>query len=200
MSDSPVRSNITLGIVAGGRATRLGGADKAWLQRNGTPQVLRWRDRFDAEVVATLVSANRDLQRYEAAGLQVVPDQLAIEIGPVGGLAALACACRTQWLLTIPVDLVGVNECLLPTLVAERAADGAYASDDDGMQPLVALWRVAALKQAIDATIACADVAVRSLQRRLDMRRVDFRGVRFGNLNTPADLLAAGVHLTDPVP
>jgi len=29
---------ITLGILAGGRATRLGGADKAWLRRGGMDQ------------------------------------------------------------------------------------------------------------------------------------------------------------------
>src|SRR5688500_5002161 len=84
--DRPTRADITLGIVAGGRATRLDGADKAWLQRNGTPQVLRWRDRFAAEVATTVVSANRDLQRYDAAGLQVVRDDVASDIGPVGGL------------------------------------------------------------------------------------------------------------------
>ena len=32
---------ITVGILGGGRATRLGGADKAWLIRDGQPQVLR---------------------------------------------------------------------------------------------------------------------------------------------------------------
>lgn len=193
MTGRPTRSGITLGIVAGGRATRLGGVDKAWLQRNGIPQVLRWRDRFAPEVLTTVVSANRDLQLYEAAGLRVVTDDVAAGMGPIAGLAALAAACRTEWLLTIPVDLVGVNECLLPTLIAERASDGGYASDADGVQPLVALWRASSLVKATTATIARGDFAVRSLQQHLDMNRVDFPGVRFGNLNTPADLIAAGV-------
>ena len=146
MTDTPTRSTITLGILAGGRATRLGGLDKAWLQRNGTPQVLRWRNRFAEEVSATVVSANRDLPRYHAVGLQAVADDAAADTGPLAGLAALAAVCRTPWLLTVPVDLVGVNECLLPTLVAECAADGAYACDDDGTQPLVALWRAGQLR------------------------------------------------------
>ena len=41
---------ITLGILAGGRATRLGGRDKAWLPVAGIPQVLRWQRRFAAVV------------------------------------------------------------------------------------------------------------------------------------------------------
>ena len=54
-------SQVTLGILAGGRATRLGGRDKAWLTRGGVPQVLRIARRFGAECSAVCVSANRDL-------------------------------------------------------------------------------------------------------------------------------------------
>jgi molybdopterin-guanine dinucleotide biosynthesis protein A len=197
VTELPTRLNITLGILAGGRATRLGGVDKAWLLRGGTPQVLRWRDRFATEVSATLVSANGDLARYAAAGLVAVPDRQDRDIGPLAGLSALAIACRTPWLLTLPVDLVGVNECLVPTLIAKCGTDGAYACDDEGVQPLVALWRIEALGHAINAALASGDVAVQSLQRRLDMSRVDFPGVRFGNLNTPGDLIAAGVQSLD---
>lgn len=203
MTDVPTRLNITLGILAGGRATRLGGLDKAWLQRNGTPQVLRWRDRFSAEVSATLVSANRDLLRYKAVGLVAVPDRQDRDdrdVGPLAGLSALADACSTRWLLTLPVDLVGVNECLVPTLIAQCGTDGAYACDDDGVQPLVALWRVEAIGRAIETALASGDVAVQSVQRGLDMACVKFPGVRFGNLNTPDDLLAAGVQSTDQSP
>ena len=34
------RDHVTLGLIAGGSATRLGGLDKAWLARGGVPQVL----------------------------------------------------------------------------------------------------------------------------------------------------------------
>ena len=191
--DSPKPSDITLGILAGGRASRLGGLDKAWLRRDGLPQVLRWRDRFASEVTAILVSANRDLARYHACGLDVVADGIAADIGPLAGLAALAPVCRTPWLLTIPVDLVSVNDCLLQKLVAGCAPDGACACDDDGVQPLVALWRVAPLGPAVRAAIDRGDVAVHALQRRLELASVHFQGVRFGNLNTPDDLAAVGI-------
>ena len=193
MTAAPLSADqVTLGILAGGLATRLGGRDKAWLERDGMPQVLRWQRRFGGEVSAILVSANRDLARYAASGLRAVPDRQPVGAGPVAGLQALAEACTTPWLLTLPVDLFGVNDCLLPTLAAERAVDGAWARDADGSQPLVALWRRDALRGALDAMPA-ADAAVRDLQVRLDMRCVTFGGVRFGNLNTPQDLQSAGI-------
>lgn len=184
---------LTLGILAGGRATRLSGVDKAWMERDGIPQVLRWRRRFFAEAGTMLVSANRDHQRYRDAGLEAVSDRAGGDIGPLAGLESLLAHCRTPWLLTIPVDLVGVNDCLLPTLCAERGAHGAFARDEDGDQPLVALWRVEAALPMSIAAIRSHETAIHALQARLHMPVVRFKGVRFGNLNTPDDLRAAGV-------
>lgn len=183
---------ITLGVLAGGRATRLGGVGKAWLQRGGITQATRWRDRFAAEVGTILISTNRELDRCVLAGLQPVPDRLAGDLGPLAGLDALANACRTPWLLTIPVDLVDVDPQLLAGLIEDASADGAYARDDDGLQPLVALWRVAALRAAVGAAMSAGELAVQALHRRLDIAPVSFKGRRFGNLNSPADLAAAG--------
>ncbi len=184
---------ITLGILAGGRATRLGGIDKAWIEREGVAQVVRWQRRFAGEACRALVSANRDLARYEEAGLHAVPDRLEGEWGPLAGLDALFAACLTPWMLTLPVDLFGVNDCLLPSLGAGRGQAGAYAIDDDGPQPLVALWSVASARRAAAEVVASGEAAVHRLQARLGMPGVRFGGVRFGNLNTPDDLRAAGL-------
>lgn len=186
----PARADVTLGILAGGRATRLGGRDKAWLERGGVPQVLRIARRFSGECGAVLVSANRDLTRYADAGLVAVVDRLA-DIGPLGGLDALAAACATRWLLTLPVDIVDANDCLLRTL-AQGGVDGAVARDDDGLQPLVALYRVDALRDALASTLGSGNRSVQAMQAAMGLPTVGFAGFRFGNLNTPADLRLAG--------
>ena len=187
--------DITLGLLAGGRATRLDGRDKAWLERDGVPQVLRLARRFGVGMGAILVSANRGLDRHAGAGLQVVADRVA-DAGPLAGLDALAAACATPWLLTLPVDLVDANDCLLPSLVAAAGTRGASAQDDDGPQPLVALWPVPALRAAVAEALAQRALAVQALQARMGMGVARFAGVRFGNLNTPDDLRAAGIDPT----
>jgi len=184
-------AGTTLGILAGGRATRLGGRDKAWLERDGRPLVLALAGTLAPRVDAVLVAANADLPRYAAHGLHAVPDRIA-GIGPLGGLDALAAACTTPWLLTVPVDLLAVPDGL-PEALRAAGPRGACAEDDDGVQPLVALWPVAALRAALAPALASGDHSARALQARLGMGRVRFAGVRFGNLNTPADLAAAGI-------
>jgi molybdopterin-guanine dinucleotide biosynthesis protein A len=182
---------ITLGILAGGRATRLGGRDKAWMTRDGHPMVLALAQRLAPEVDATIVSANRNAERYLSHGLRAIHDRLA-GIGPLGGIDALATACQTPWLLTVPVDVVDVNDCLVRSLLA-AGAQGAWAEDDNGPQPLVALWPARALREAVAAAMASDEHAVHALQSRMGMTPVRFAGVCFGNLNTPDDLAAAGV-------
>lgn len=196
-SSGIVPGDITLGLLAGGRGSRLGGADKAWLRRDDTPQVLRWARRWPGEHGPVLVSANRDLERYAEAGLTAVPDRIPDQ-GPLSGLDALAAACATPWLFTLPVDLVGANDCLLRTLLSQRGENGAFAHDDDGPQPLVALWRRDALRLACADAFAANERAAHRLAQRLDSPSVPFSGFRFGNLNTPEDLRAAGIALPEP--
>ena len=186
---------LTLGLLAGGRGSRLGGVDKAWLERDGVPQVLRFARRFPGETGPVLVSANTDLARYTDAGLATVVDRLDPGSGPLAGLDALAAACTTEWLLTLPVDLFDVNDCLVRSLASGAAPNGAVAEDDDGPQPLVALYRCEPLRRALSAMVAEGQLAPRQLGQRLGLGRVRLRGVRFGNLNTPQDLAAARIAL-----
>jgi molybdopterin-guanine dinucleotide biosynthesis protein A len=185
--------DIALGILAGGRGTRLGGCDKAWIVRGGVPQVQRLAQRFERDVSQVLVSANRDLARFESLGYIAVPDR-APDLGPIGGLDALAAACTTPWMLTVPVDLVFVNDCLVATLES-AGGQGACIEDDDGVQPLVALWNVDALRTHLASSLTQTDLSIQSLQHALSMPRIRLHGVRLGNLNTPDDLAAAGATL-----
>ena len=192
MTAAPAADALTLGLLAGGRASRLGGRDKAWLERDGQPQVMRLQHAFAPRVARVLVSANAALDRYAAHGLATVQDRIP-DAGPLSGLDALVAATTTPWLLTLPVDLVHVDTRLLPMLVLLAGDTGAYAIDDDGVQPLVALWPVARARPAIDAAFARGDYAIRGLQQALGMQAVRLDGVRFGNLNTPDDLIDAGI-------
>jgi molybdenum cofactor guanylyltransferase len=188
----PSHESLTLGILAGGLGSRLGGRDKAWLVRDGEPLVAILAQRMSAHVDAVLVSANRNPEHYLSHGLRALHDRVA-GIGPLGGLDALATACRTPWLLTLPVDMLQVPDNLVESLT--HGDVGAFAVDDDGAQPLVAAWRTDGLRLACEEAIRAGEHAVHALQAAMAMMPVRFEGLRFGNLNTPADLAAAGIEL-----
>jgi molybdopterin-guanine dinucleotide biosynthesis protein A len=183
-------ASLALGMLAGGQATRLGGRDKAWLVRDGIAQVVRLARQFAPHCSEVWVSANRNLPRYAEHGLHAVADRVA-QIGPMGGLDVLANACTTEWLLTVSVDVLQLPDTLLPRL-AQAGGQGAVACDDDGLQPLVALYRVDALRPALAAALAAQQHSVRQMQALLELPHVQFSGMYFGNINTPEDLRQAG--------
>ncbi|MBC7988396.1 MAG: NTP transferase domain-containing protein [Luteimonas sp.] len=184
---------ITLGILAGGRATRLGGIDKAWLERDGIPQVVAVVQALASRVDAVIISANRNAERYLSHGLRAIHDRVE-DVGPIAGLDTLLNACRSDWLLTLPVDATNFPTDLVERLIAAGPV-GAYVLDDDGPQPLAALWPVEATRAMVATALAKKDLAIHALQSRLAMPGVRFEGVRFGNLNMPGDLEAAGIVL-----
>ena len=190
---------VTLGLLAGGQGTRLGVVDKAWLLRDGESQVVRLIGMFPS-VSDVLVSSNGSDPRYASLGLRVVADATP-GLGPVAGLAALASACRTPWLLTLPVDTldppVDLVDRLLDSVRADGLAAGAVVQDDEGLQPLAALWATQALAVHAPAALAAGRLAVHELVAATGLRTVRLHGVRLGNLNTFDDLAAAHVALPD---
>jgi molybdopterin-guanine dinucleotide biosynthesis protein A len=182
-------AHTTLGILAGGRATRLNGADKALLEFQGVPLLQRTLLAFPEAYDQRLLSHNRAANTERLAGLRVIADRRADFPGPLAALEALTAACATPWLLTVPVDCRCIPPSLASELIAAAGPDGAVVSDIDGLQPLVALWRVAALTPAIAEAFSNGDLAAHRLVAKLRMQIHDISPHHLGNLNTPADFL-----------
>ncbi len=179
---------ITLGVLAGGRASRMGGADKAWLDAGGRSLLETCLDGFPPGFAARLVSARTADGRHDQLGVQAVLDLRPGFAGPVAGLEALAGACRSPWLLTVPVDAV-----VLPPVILDRLRDaagirGACVHDRDGLQPLVALWPAAALRDAARFSLDSGKAAAHDLVAKLGLAPVDIGPLRLRNLNTPESL------------
>lgn len=181
-----VRSRIALGILAGGRGSRLGGVDKAWCVYDGHSLLERTVDALGSGFAECLISHPCADPRFQAMGLRQVPDLRPGQRGPLAGLESLLAHTGAPWLLTVPVDL---RE--LPGDACERLAagggSGAVAVDEDGRQPLLALWPVAPGLRLVRAALDVGAGAVHPLLDELGMASVRFPGLRFGNLNTPED-------------
>jgi molybdopterin-guanine dinucleotide biosynthesis protein A len=184
----PLRSQVALGILAGGRASRMGGTDKALAIHEGARLIDRALAALGSGYAATLVSYNRDASALPPA-LRAVPDLRTDFPGPLAGIEALLAACDAPWLLSVPVDLDAIPEGLFERL-RDRGTEGQgiAARDAQGAQPLVALWPVAASRPAVCAALDAGEGAVHRVQSALGFAVCDFAPSSFGNLNTPADL------------
>lgn len=139
--------DITGLVLAGGRGSRMGGADKGLQNFNGIPLALHTVLRLSRQVGAVLVNANRNLAAYESFGAPVWPDALPDYAGPLAGFLAGLEQCETGWLATVPCDTPLFPQDLvvrLATAAQEANAEIAMASapEEDGQlrpQPVFCL-------------------------------------------------------------
>jgi molybdopterin-guanine dinucleotide biosynthesis protein A len=181
--------SITLGILAGGRATRLGGEDKAWAVYRSETLIERTLRVLGDAFAMRLVSANRGFERYARLGVRPIRDRIQDFPGPLAGLDALLADCKTPLLLSLPVDLRTIPPGLATRLLA-AGEGGAVAQDASGLQPLVALWPVERARIAVAQALAGGKRAAHRVVAQLELPVVRFDGADFGNLNTPDDFIA----------
>ena len=187
--------DITGLILAGGRATRMGGVDKGLQNHQGMPLALHALLRLQPQVGHLLINANRNLAAYEALGVPVWPDPLADYPGPLAGWLAGLEHCDTPYLLTVPCDTPGFPTDLaarLSAALAEQDADIAMAATlEDGrvqVQPVFCLLKTGLL----ESLVAYLHSGQRKIDRWTAQHRcatVVFENTRaFFNANTADEL------------
>lgn len=180
---------VTAVILAGGRATRMGGEDKGLVELAGRAMIEHVLDAVRPQVDAVLINANRNRARYAALGHPVVADELADFQGPLAGMASGLAHCRTPLVLTLPCD-----GPLVPPDLVERLrrtlgdGDAAVAHDGERLQPVHALLRISVLP-SLRAFLAAGGRKIDRWYAALDVREADLSAQRelFINVNTPGE-------------
>ena len=137
-----MQENITAVILAGGRATRMGGQDKGLVEIAGKPIVERIASQLAIQVPTILINANRSLDRYRACGYPVITDELEHYQGPLAGMASALKSIDDEWLITVPCDgpyLAGDYASRMLQAADRQSVSLAVASDGERLQPVYAL-------------------------------------------------------------
>lgn len=94
--------NITGGILAGGQATRMGGADKGLQILHGQPLYRHIAQKLAPQVDSILISANRNLEQYRQSQYPVITDEIEGFSGPLAGMLTLLKQASTPWVAFVP--------------------------------------------------------------------------------------------------
>lgn len=193
MSAAPA-SNVAGLILAGGRGVRMGGADKGWVDYRGTPLIRYAIDRLRPQVDALLVSANRNVERYQALGLAVVRDDAGHGefAGPLAGILAGLRAMQSTWLVVVPCDAPAAPPDLVQRLHGATAsgARAAVVLADGRMQPLFCLL-ARDLAPSLQAFLDAGGRKVAAWLEQTGAATVQFDdAAAFANINAPTDLPA----------
>lgn len=184
--------DITGVVLAGGKASRMGGEDKGLLLLDGIPLWQHVASRLAKQVNRVVLSANRNLDRYRASGLIVIEDTLDSFPGPLAGMLAVMQQTAADWFLFCPCDTPGIPSDLAARLTSERkGAPVAWVADGERDHPTLALVHRQVIPQ-LTAYLASGERRVMVFMRQVGGHAVDFSDCRsaFININTPDDLTA----------
>jgi molybdopterin-guanine dinucleotide biosynthesis protein A len=143
------KDDVTGLILAGGRGSRMGGADKGLQTFRGMPMAMFTLLRLAPQVGEMMINANRNLAAYESFGVPVWPDGLADYAGPLAGFLTGLEKCETPYLVTVPCDTPLFPQDLVARLAEALERDDAEiamaaAREEDGQvraQPVFSLLR-----------------------------------------------------------
>ena len=196
MSKAPaiVREQVTGVILAGGRATRMGGVDKGLVQIGGRPMIAWVVDTLRSQVADVLINANRNHDTYRGFGCDVVDDGDSEFRGPLAGMASGMRRAHTPYITVVPCDSPLLYSGLVQRLHDAARASGApiaAAHDGERLQPVFALLAC----ELLDDLAGYLDDGERKIDRwyaRHGYESVDFSDVAesFANINAPDDKLA----------
>ena len=126
--NEPEKGNTAGVLLAGGRATRMGGVNKGLVLSSGEPMAGRIIRRLRPQVGTIVASVNRDAEAYIELGADLaVPDRLTGFPGPLAALDAAGTVTKAEWLLTVPCDVPLIPENLLERLSSAFAQSPAPA-------------------------------------------------------------------------
>ena len=176
-------------VLAGGRATRMGGKDKGLQLLNGKPLWQHVADTLAGQVTAMAISANRHIDTYRQSGYAVYQDSLENYPGPLAGMLSVMQQSHGEWFIFCPCDTPFIPSCLVERLFLLRGtAPVVWVHDGERDHPAIALMH--SLAPALQAYLAAGERRVMVFMRESGGHSVNFSDVKsaFVNVNTSEDL------------
>jgi molybdopterin-guanine dinucleotide biosynthesis protein A len=134
--------NISCIILAGGRSKRMGGNDKGLQLYEGKRLVEHVIEAISPQVDDIVISANQNLDDYEALGFPVITDINNNFDGPLAGIASTIPHCRHEWILVVPCDMPSLPDSLVSIMTKHIRNERLIAiSSNDRLQLVFLLHR-----------------------------------------------------------
>lgn len=183
-------SEITGVVLAGGKASRMGGKDKGLQALNGLPLWQHVARTLRKQVTTLVVSANRNIPLYQESGYPVYADVLADYPGPLAGMLSVMLQCEAEWYLFCPCDTPFIPDCLTERFIKHREkAPVVWVHDGERDHPTIALMHrqlIPVLQRYLDD----GERRVMLFMRQAGGHSVDFSDMKqsFSNINTPEEI------------
>lgn len=184
------REVITGVVLAGGRATRMGGVDKGLQTLKGKPLWCYVADTLEPQVDKMVISANRNLNSWQTSGYPIITDSMNDFPGPLAGMLSVMQHVESEWFLFCPCDTPFIPAFLVERLIQnKKLSPVVWVHDGERDHPAIALVNHKVTAE-LETYLAAGERRVMVFMRKVGGHNVDFSDVKsaFMNVNTLDDL------------
>ena len=190
-------------LLAGGKASRMGGRDKAFAAVGGEPIAVRTLRLFRALFAQVVVATNRP-ERYRGLDVDTVGDMFP-DCGPLAGIHAAMQRAAHPHVFVAACDMPGLDADVIRFLLGRIGdADAIVPRWEHDIEPLHAVYAVR-LVPAIEEALRSGCHALREFLPRVrvdyvaedEMRHIRGTSRSMLNVNTPEELAAVGGSFED---
>ena len=167
---------ITVIILAGGQASRMGGDDKGLVNWYGKTLVEHVIERIRPQTSPLLISCNRNSDYYAGLSTSICSDRLPGFQGPLAGMQAALTITKTPLSLVCACDTPKLPEDLLPRLMKTLESgptDLCYPNDGRRNQFLPVLLKTSLL-QPLNEYLATGGRSLKGWYSTLETVVADF--------------------------
>ncbi len=189
---------LTAAILAGGKNTRFGGSDKAFMLIDGIPVIEVLAAKL-ANLFAEILVVTNNPSRYNGfEGIVPVTDIIR-DKGPLGGMHAAMKLAVAPAIFVIPCDMPFVDENIIGKLIGQYEsmpeAEALIPVLGESPEPLHAIYSTALVKDLEKFLASSPDLSVRRFISGLKAEYIKISETEkarraFTNINTPDDLPA----------
>jgi molybdenum cofactor guanylyltransferase len=126
-------------ILAGGRGTRAGGADKGLIPFNGRPLIEHVIEQIAPQVDDIIISANRNTEEYQRYSNKVITDNDDNYRGPLSGIISCLPYCSHELVLIVACDMPALPDDLTERLLAAIDSNAICIATVDSRHQLALL-------------------------------------------------------------
>ena len=184
------KNEITVVVLAGGKASRMDGEDKGLIVFRELPLIAQVFNFVKPKVSQILISANRNIEEYANFG-KVIRDDLKGFQGPLAGISKALKVCSTPYLLVLPCDSPLVDASLIDSLIEKMEVskvDICVAHDGSIMHATFALMKTK-LEKSLEEFLEEGGRKMALWYRQQSLERIDVSSHLevLTNINRPED-------------
>jgi molybdopterin-guanine dinucleotide biosynthesis protein A len=191
MKNSKKYSNFSCAILAGGKNSRFGGMDKAFIEIEGKPIIEKLVSILELNFDDVLIISNQK-EKYSSFKNISVFEDFYKEIGPLAGIHSAIKNCKNEFCVILACDMPNISTEAIEFFVSEFQNSDVLIPTLNGLkEPLFAIYSKKILEN-LEHFIECENS--RKIRAFLQTQKVQFVEIPekfridFMNINSPNDL------------